>query len=203
MATLPVVSADDVRVAAARIDRDGVPAGRGSTKFCVEIGGRHYPPKYIVALAGRRALGRDLRPDEFSGGVQTNSLLGALGFEVTACGCGGTRTTGAPTARPSDVGRTVKVEAHAGATRRPTIVRIVSRGRTPDDARAEERMLVDTFDKRWPNGVRTKFVLTPGGFVHGTWPARWRGRTGWASREVDIEPLFVEAERQRGCPGAC
>jgi hypothetical protein len=193
---LPDVSTADVRAAIARLDREGLPAGRGSTKFCLDVGGRHYPPKYVVALAARRALGRELRPDEFSGGAQTNELLERLGFAVMPCNCGGTResrTIEAPASRRPPENPRV---AESSSDRATTIVRIVSKGRTPQDARAQERMLLDAFGSRWPTGLRAKFVLTPGGFVHGTWPSSWKGRAGWDSRVADIEPLFVEAERQ-------
>ena len=198
---LPSVSASDVHAAIDYIDCDGVPAGRGSTKFCLVVGSRHYPPKYVVALAARRALGRELRPDEFSGGAQTNVLLETLGFEVASCVCGGAQITPIrvpvrsgkapvptrPHLKPSRTG-----DAHDGAT----IVRIVSRGRTPQEPRAEERILLDALGRLWPEGLRTRFVLTPGGFVHGTLPSSWNGRSGWDSRKTDIDVLVVEAERQ-------
>ena len=43
-----------------------------------------YPPKAVVGLAARRALGRALRPDEFSGGEESWSfrLLRDRGFNV-------------------------------------------------------------------------------------------------------------------------
>jgi hypothetical protein len=194
MTAIPGLTATNVRNALARIDQDGVPAGRGSTKFCLVVGGNHYPPKYVVALAARAALGRDLRPDEFSGGPQTNSVLEGLGFSVAACKCGGTRATNAKNGAPSKPTRKSQVTDD----RDVLIVRLVSRGRTSDDTRAEERMLLDLFGSRWPEGLHAKFVLTPGGFVHGRWPNTWFGTSGWESTKSDIAPLVGEAERQLG-----
>jgi hypothetical protein len=77
-----------------------------------------------------------------------------------------------------------------------TIVRIVSRGQTPDDPRAAERILLDVFGPRWPSDVRARFVLTPGGFVRAPWPSSWTGWTGWESRKADIDALIPTAERE-------
>jgi hypothetical protein len=55
-------------------------------------------------------------------------------------------------------------------------------------------MLLDAFGRLWPDGLRAKFVVTPGGFVQAGWPPSWRGRAGWGSRGVDLQPLLLEAE---------
>ena len=46
--------------------------------------GKRYPPKAVVGLAARRALGRPLRPDEFSGGEESWAFrfLRDLGFTI-------------------------------------------------------------------------------------------------------------------------
>lgn len=66
----------------ARVDRDGVPPSREATKFHLIVDGRRYPPKYLISLAGFEATGRELRPDEFSGGGETNAVLQSLGFTI-------------------------------------------------------------------------------------------------------------------------
>jgi hypothetical protein len=55
-----------------------------STTYDVVHEGRHYPPKAVVGLAAERALGRPLRPDEFSGGEGQWAfrLLKAHGFQI-------------------------------------------------------------------------------------------------------------------------
>jgi predicted amidohydrolase len=75
-----------------RIREDGVPAGRRSRGYCLVEGGRHFPPKYAIALANQIVRGHYLRG--FSGGRETNHFLDSRGFVVVECGCGG-----APSAR--------------------------------------------------------------------------------------------------------
>jgi len=195
---LSAVSAGAVRTAAKLVLRDGVPAGRGSTRFCLVVDAAHLPPKYVLGLAARTVLGRELRPDEFSGGPQTNSILASLGFSVVACGCGGTARSAPPSGaarKGAPVPTAPPVRPVAMPATSPTIARIISRGRTPDDPRAVERMLFDAFTVGWPSGVAAKFVLTPGGFVRATLPGTWQGSTGWQSRGSDLEVLTAHAAK--------
>ncbi|MGD0679732.1 MAG: hypothetical protein ABSC94_30470 [Polyangiaceae bacterium] len=197
MGVLPAISDSDVRSAVRRIDKDGVPPGRGSTKFCLVFEGCHYPPKYVLALAARNAVGRDLLPDEFSGGEQTNGLFRAIGFEVARCSCRGSRHDRRKRPTPDRAKAPPKPATPRAATEaETTIVRVVTNGRTPDRPSAEERILLDVFGAHWPTGIRAKFVQTPGGFVRGEWPQVWNGRVGWDSRKEDAYPLFANAERQ-------
>lgn len=56
-----------------------------STDFDLLHDGERYPPKAVVGVAARHAIGRFLSPDEFSGGEgpgAANAVLRALGFEV-------------------------------------------------------------------------------------------------------------------------
>lgn len=204
MEAIPEITRVDVQNAIEGIRRDGIPRGRGSTRFCLVVDSAHYPPKYVVALAARSKLGRQLRPDEFSGGAQTNDMLTALGLTVVACKCGGSTRPGAAPLAPS--APSLRVPERPVAKRTPnakpsdvadaTIVRLVTKGRTPDPFKAEERMLLDVFGDLWPRNLHAKFVLTPGGFVHGKFPRDWEGRSGWDSRPGDVELLFAAAERQ-------
>jgi hypothetical protein len=72
----------DVEWAAEQIQREGVPPGRGSRKFAVEVDHRLYPPKYVLSLAAQRATGKLLMPDQFSGGQEANAFLKRLGFGI-------------------------------------------------------------------------------------------------------------------------
>lgn len=67
--------------AARSIDRNPVPEHRKAKKFEVTVNGRHYPPKYLISIASRMVR-RPLKPDEFGGGVETNTFLSQLGFVV-------------------------------------------------------------------------------------------------------------------------
>lgn len=192
MSVIPNLKKSHIEAALARIRVDGVPAHRVSKKFCLVVDGRHLPPKYVVGLATSVAHGREPRPDEFSGGPQSNEQLTKHGYTVVACPCGGTRS-GPPALAPKPVPvRAPATTNHSAAT----VLRVVVRGRTPEDPSAEERLLLDVFGKLWPPGIRAKFVVTPGGFVHGTLPSKWGGRTGWDTAAADIRSLLDDAERQ-------
>ena len=82
MAAIPVLTRTHVEAALARIDREGVPPKRDSTRYQLVVGAKRYPPKYVVSLAAEDATGQELAPQEFSGGDETNSILGALGFTI-------------------------------------------------------------------------------------------------------------------------
>jgi 5-methylcytosine-specific restriction protein B len=86
---IPPFQQAHVRAAVKQIEREGVPKRRRSTKFCLLVGSRHYPPKYVLALAVRNATGKPLLPTDHSGGAETNDRLLALGLHVVACDCGG------------------------------------------------------------------------------------------------------------------
>lgn len=64
------------------IDRDGVPDRRQSRKYQLEVAGRFYPPKYVVALANKYANGEYLKSSRFNGGAETNGFLRGLGFTI-------------------------------------------------------------------------------------------------------------------------
>ncbi len=68
--------------AIARIERQGVPKGRRSTKYHLLHNGRHFPPKYVISLANKFAHGKELSPEQFSGGDQSNRFLLRLGFQI-------------------------------------------------------------------------------------------------------------------------
>ncbi|MCA9626550.1 MAG: hypothetical protein KC766_02735, partial [Myxococcales bacterium] len=89
MANLPPITRDDVDDAINHVRSFGIPKNRRSTKFCLVAGSDHLPPKYVLTLAAKRSLGRELDPSEFYGGAQSNGLLTELGFKVRACNCGG------------------------------------------------------------------------------------------------------------------
>lgn len=79
---IPGLSRDHIERALQQIDSEGVPPGRDSRKFSLIANGRRYPPKYVLSLASFYAYGRELRSDEFSGGIETNRLLEKLGFTI-------------------------------------------------------------------------------------------------------------------------
>lgn len=78
------ITAEHVQVAMRQIRRDGIPPGADSTRYDVidpETGGA-LPPKLALSIAAKLATGRTFPRTAFSGGVQTNEPLEALGFKV-------------------------------------------------------------------------------------------------------------------------
>jgi hypothetical protein len=69
------VKAEHIKKALAEIDGMGNPKERRSRKWCLEIGIRHYPPKFVLSLAVKYAVGRALSPSEHSGGENTHRYL--------------------------------------------------------------------------------------------------------------------------------
>lgn len=59
-----------------------VPARRQSQKFVLIHNDKEYPPKYIVSLAAKCATGKELDPEEHSGGSEANDFLLGLGFDI-------------------------------------------------------------------------------------------------------------------------
>jgi len=54
----------------------------------LQVGARHYPPKYALAPAVRIATGKSLLPSDHSGGAETSRRLEALEFKIVECSCG-------------------------------------------------------------------------------------------------------------------
>ena len=78
------ITRQDILQAIAALDRGEPHAFGPSTFYDLLEGERRYPPKAVVGLAARRALGRPLQPDEFSGGQESWAfrLLRDRGFTV-------------------------------------------------------------------------------------------------------------------------
>jgi hypothetical protein len=74
------ITREHILQALRHIDEHGVPPGRGATKYALEHDGRLYPPKLVVSIAARYALGSELDPATFSGGQETNRFLRQRGF---------------------------------------------------------------------------------------------------------------------------
>jgi hypothetical protein len=64
------------------IKKVGIPDGRSSRKYFLEYNGEYYPPKYLISLSNKYANGKELDPQEFNGGAETNNYLRDLGFKI-------------------------------------------------------------------------------------------------------------------------
>ncbi|MCX8069543.1 MAG: hypothetical protein N2738_03470 [Thermodesulfovibrionales bacterium] len=51
-------------------------------KYFFEYNGELYPSKYVISLANKYANAKELHPQEFSGGAETNNFLKYLGFKI-------------------------------------------------------------------------------------------------------------------------
>jgi hypothetical protein len=76
------INKEHVVEAIQKIDREGVPDRRESTRFNLAYGGKHYPPKYVISIANIFANGEEYSPSMFSGGDETNRFLSRLGFAI-------------------------------------------------------------------------------------------------------------------------
>lgn len=67
------------------VDSKGIPKGRNSKKFKFEFNGHSYPPKYIISLANKYANGKELPPQIYGGGQESNNFLESLQFKIIPC----------------------------------------------------------------------------------------------------------------------
>lgn len=65
-----LVTSEHIREAMRRIASDGFPRRRKSREYCLVEDGRHFPPKYTIALAHDVATGYFLGSNELSGGAE-------------------------------------------------------------------------------------------------------------------------------------
>ncbi|WP_241746539.1 HNH endonuclease [Cytobacillus firmus] len=65
-----------------KIEREGVPERRESTRFNLYYEGKFYPPKYVISIANIFANGEEYSPSLFSGGDETNGFISKLGFNI-------------------------------------------------------------------------------------------------------------------------
>jgi hypothetical protein len=76
------------------------------------------------------------------------------------------------------------------------IARVVVDGPPPREALRAEELLHAVLTRGWPEGISSKFLITPGGFLLAPWPADWKGKVGWGSQPQDIAPIVEAAENE-------
>jgi predicted RNA-binding protein len=64
------------------VDEKGIPYNRQSEMYFLLHNNFLYPPKYILSIANLYANNVELDPPPFSGGIETNNYLEALGFQL-------------------------------------------------------------------------------------------------------------------------
>ena len=171
--SLPAITRKSVLWALSRIDREGVPGGRQSTKYCLIYDDRHYPPKYVYALAAECETGSALSPGDYSGGEQTNKPLRELGFTIKEC--------------------KVLPRVISSTRRIPAIGRLIVIRNSPGTPTAAEEMLLKAFSC-WPKWFAADFLITPGGFLQCELSGDVPERTSWDSDKKDFPHLRKTAE---------
>jgi HNH endonuclease len=76
------INRENIIEAIKKIDREGVPERRESTRFNLSYNGNYYPPKYVISVSNIFANGEEYSPSLFSGGEETNKYLSKLGFTI-------------------------------------------------------------------------------------------------------------------------
>ena len=64
------------------IKNGDIPNKRQSTKHDIIYEGSSYPPKFVLSIACKYAIGHELDSNEFSGGSESNQFLESLGFKI-------------------------------------------------------------------------------------------------------------------------
>ena len=90
----PLITEAHIVEAIRRISREGIPRQRRSRRYCLVADGRHFPPKYTIALAHEIATGNFLSSNQFSGGAESNCFLHSRNFDVIGCDCAGLQDIG-------------------------------------------------------------------------------------------------------------
>jgi 5-methylcytosine-specific restriction protein B len=78
------ITREHVHAAIAEIDANGIPEDAKSTGYDLIFEGRPYPPKYVLSLAAKPALGKALSRSHFKGGETSKAFrhLRKLGFTI-------------------------------------------------------------------------------------------------------------------------
>lgn len=76
------INKEHILKAIQKINNDGVPEKRESTRYTLHYEGVNYPPKYVISIANVFANGSVYSPSLFSGGVETNNFLSRIGFNI-------------------------------------------------------------------------------------------------------------------------
>ena len=193
--SIPEISRSNVLAAIERVQREGVPRNRRSRRYFLLHKDQRFPPKYVVSLAVQDATGQELDPQEFSGGDETNRLLGRLGFSVAPFSKDAADNADTPQLNKKIFNGNTDLGSPSPATaqKTPLIGRVVVCGR-PRGRTDGEAMLLDVLKNRWTRGQHLKFLITPGGFVEAPFPPTWRGGVSWDSKPDDLKALAKYAE---------
>ena len=131
-----------------QVEKSGIPKGRRSKKFVLKYKGKEYPPKYVLSIANVYANGKELAPNDFSGGDESNSFLKNLNFTIK-------------TYDP--------VEIKIRQDPFPSIARIIIARQWEGHIHSAKNLLEQVY-KNWPKDTKVPCILTCGGFIQFDWP---------------------------------
>lgn len=80
------INTEHVIRAIKKVEMEGVPEKRESTRYHLYYENKLYPPKYIISLANLFANGVEYSSKLFSGGDESNNFLRSLGFNIVENG---------------------------------------------------------------------------------------------------------------------
>lgn len=145
-----------------RIDRKGIPHGRNSRDYCLVRNGRHYPPKYTIALAHEIATGQLLPSSEFSGGHESNSFLQSRELEIAECNCGGITSPTRP--RPNLARPVVKTPSKPQTHHEVSVYTVTLHQDGNDHTDAYRMRLLDEILAIISRNDSGPVILLPGGY---------------------------------------
>jgi 5-methylcytosine-specific restriction protein B len=78
------IKKEHILSAIAEIDKEGIRSGRQSSTYDLVYEGKIYPPKLVISIANRYAVGEELDSNIFAGGLGTDAfkLLEGFGFDI-------------------------------------------------------------------------------------------------------------------------
>lgn len=75
------IEQEHLEQAAERIDKEGVPTARESYRYDLMLGGRPYPPKYVLSVAAEFATGSEYAAKSFNA-VEAKNYFVTRGYDV-------------------------------------------------------------------------------------------------------------------------
>lgn len=116
----------------------------------MEYNGEFYPPKYIISIANKYVNGKELDPEEFSGGVEANQFLKSLVFNIVKLS-------------------SKRWEIEVREEPNPSIARVIIKKFKWNGEPIEARQLLEDIYENQPKGRKVKFLITCGGFIQFDW----------------------------------
>ncbi len=160
----------DIIKAIKKIKNDGVPKGRGATKFLLQYNKYYYPTKYVVSQANLIKNNKLLESSDFGGGNEVNSYLRKLGFKIIEVAeLGEIRQLSLVKLNRIKSTKLSYNKLIISKENEPTFARIIL-AREWEGKPQEVREILVNVCESWESDSKVHFILTCGGFVQFKWP---------------------------------